>query len=106
MTLIGCPAAYLNDQCLLEGVVGRAASATGAQVLQVVSHRFTPQGVTAIALLAESHASLHTYPEHGLAYWDCFTCGAATDPLASLPLLIEALAPRALTHQLIERPAD
>ena len=61
----------------------RAAAATGATVLQVICQRFAPQGVTALALLAESHASLHTYPEAGLAFWDCFTCGAAwTRPAA------------------------
>jgi S-adenosylmethionine decarboxylase len=70
---------------------------------QVVSRRFAPQGVTALALLAESHASLHTYPEAGLAFWDCFTCGVACDPARSAPVLIDALQPAAVTRQEIAR---
>jgi S-adenosylmethionine decarboxylase proenzyme len=103
LTLTGCPSALLDDEVELASLVRRAATATGATVLQVVSRRFAPQGVTALALLAESHASLHTYPEAGLAFWDCFTCGAACDPARSAPVLIDALQPAAVTRQEIAR---
>lgn len=103
LTLSGCPAARLNDPALLLPLVEQAARATGARVLQVISQQFTPQGLTALVLLAESHASLHTYPEHGVAHWDCFTCGPDCDPQRSIPLLIAGLEPVAHQHQLIER---
>jgi S-adenosylmethionine decarboxylase proenzyme len=103
LTLAGCPAALLDDQPALEALVRRAAMATGATVLQVISRRFAPQGVTALALLAESHASLHTYPEAGVAFWDCFTCGAACDPARSVAVLVAALRPATLTRQEIAR---
>lgn len=55
---------------LLEGVHN-----SGASILQATKHEFYPQGFTAVVLLAESHVSIHTYPEEGIAYIDCFTCG-------------------------------
>jgi S-adenosylmethionine decarboxylase len=103
VTLGGCPAELLDDEALLRAVVEQAAAATGATVLQVIAHRFAPQGVTALALLAESHASLHTYPEHGIAFWDCFTCGSECDPARSLAPLAERLRPATITHQTIAR---
>ena len=95
----------LDDLPALVELVRRAATATGATVLEVVSHRFAPQGVTVLALLAESHASLHTYPERGGAFWDCFTCGPTCDPSRSVTLLAEALRPASLTREEIGRSA-
>ena len=102
-TLHGCPAAILDDETLLCEVVARAATATGATVLQIAVHHFAPHGITAMALLAESHASLHTYPERGLAFWDCFTCGATCHPEASLAILQAALEPTSITHEIVAR---
>src|ERR1700676_1848643 len=76
VTLRGCSPQMLNDEDRLRQVTHAAAEATGATVLQVCSHRFSPQGITVVVVLAESHASLHTYPESGVVFWDCFTCGS------------------------------
>ncbi|HEU4328767.1 MAG TPA: adenosylmethionine decarboxylase [Roseiflexaceae bacterium] len=103
LTLGGCPPALLDDCPALEALVRRAAEASGATVLHVVAHRFEPHGVTALALLAESHASLHTYPEHGAAFWDCFTCGPHCAPERSADVLIAALRPESVQQQLVER---
>lgn len=65
----------------------------GAKVLEVRMHRFEPHGCTAVAILAESHATIHTYPEHRTAFVDAFTCGEAVDPaliVDELRLLFEA----------------
>lgn len=48
---------------------------TGANIIETLEHYFSPQGYSIISLLAESHASLHTYPEHNFCYLDIFTCG-------------------------------
>ena len=93
LTLSGCPPHLLDDEQFLRELSERAVEATGAQVLSTTSHHFEPQGVTLLVLLAESHASLHTYPEVGVAFWDCFTCGWQCDPLLSTDVLVEALAP-------------
>ena len=106
LTLEGCAADLLDDEQALAALVRRAALATGATVLQLISQRFAPQGVTALALLAESHASLHTYPERGVAFWDCFTCGDSCDPERSVPLLVLALAPTHARHEVVVRAAE
>jgi S-adenosylmethionine decarboxylase proenzyme len=78
----------------------------------VVSKRFVPQGVTLLALLSESHASLHTYPEVGAVFLDVFTCGNRADPELATTLLAEALGAKDTHVTIIRRgravavPAD
>lgn len=86
-----CPAALLDDVDLLLAHACRAAEAAGATILEVVAHQFEPQGVTVLLLLAESHLSIHTWPETGMAYVDCFTCGESTDPEIAVDYLAMAL---------------
>jgi S-adenosylmethionine decarboxylase len=52
-----------------------AVRTTGAKIIKTISHQFEPQGLSILTLLAESHASLHTYPEYDFCYLDIFTCG-------------------------------
>jgi S-adenosylmethionine decarboxylase len=59
--------------------------------LKVVSRQFKPQGVTVLALLSESHASIHTYPEVGAAFVDVFTCGTRANPALAVQLLADTL---------------
>ena len=70
----------LNDEEFVKDALKQAAEDAGATLLSVVSHKFEPQGVTAVALLSESHISIHTWPEHGYAAVDAFTCGEHTNP--------------------------
>ncbi|MBY4892278.1 adenosylmethionine decarboxylase [Rhodobacteraceae bacterium N5(2021)] len=79
-------ARHLDDQLLIEQALRDATEATGATLLHIHSHRFSPQGVTAMAILAESHISCHTWPEINYAAFDIFMCGD-TDPHAALPVL-------------------
>ena len=53
-------------------------------------HRYAPQGVAGVVLLAESHLSIHTWPEHGYAAVDVFTCGDCV-PHRAVPVLVEGL---------------
>jgi S-adenosylmethionine decarboxylase len=103
LTLSGCRVDNLNDETFLRDLTDRAATATGATVLQIASQKFSPQGVTAIAVLAESHASLHTYPESAVVFWDCFTCGETCQPERSIELLVKALEPASVDQQMIAR---
>lgn len=103
LTLGGCPEHLLDDEAALLDMSHRAVQATGAQVLDVSSHHFSPQGVTILVLLAESHASLHTYPEAGVAFWDCFTCGWSCDPELSAAVLKETLAPLSVESSCVIR---
>ncbi len=103
LTLRNCSAEVLNNEAQLRELTKAAAEATGATVLELCSHRFTPQGVTTVAVLAESHASLHTYPESNAVFWDCFTCGTTCNPELSIAVLTETLKPEHISKQVIAR---
>jgi S-adenosylmethionine decarboxylase len=83
---------HLDDQPLIEQVLRDATNATGATLLHIHTHRFSPQGVTGVAILAESHIACHTWPEIGYAAFDIFMCGATT-PHAAIPILEAAFTP-------------
>ena len=71
--------------------LNRAAKLANATVLNLISNKFEPQGVTAIALLAESHISIHTWPESNYSAVDIFTCGQNMKPELASQYLIETL---------------
>lgn len=75
--LSGMSADTLKDAEAIERVMRVAALAAGARVLSAHFHRFGEGGVTGVLLLAESHISVHTWPEFGSAAIDVFMCGAA-----------------------------
>lgn len=77
---------HLDDQTIIEQAMRDATDATGATLLHIHTHRFSPQGVTGIAILAESHIACHTWPEIGYGAFDVFMCGD-TNPHAAIPIL-------------------
>jgi len=89
----GIAAGLLTDCVKIEQLLRDAAKAAGAQVLHSHFHGFGEgQGITGVVLLAESHISIHTWPEDGFAAADIFMCGAS-DPQRALALLRGALQP-------------
>ena len=91
MSGIACE--LLTSCAKIEQLLRDAAKAAGAQVLHSHFHGFGDGlGVTGVVLLAESHISIHTWPEDGFAAADIFMCGA-TDPQRALSLLRGALQP-------------
>lgn len=76
----------LDDTRVIEQAMRDATMATGATLLHLHTHRFSPQGVTGMAVLAESHIACHTWPEIGYGAFDIFMCGS-TDPHAAIPIL-------------------
>ncbi len=91
MELYGCDSEKLNDESFLRCALNNAAKLANAKILNLMSHKFDPQGVTAIALLAESHLSIHTWPESGYSAVDIFTCGQNMKPDLACQYLIELL---------------
>ena len=92
----------LEDADLAESALQEATRAGNATLIRSFVHRFSPHGITALALIAESHVALHTWPEYGYASVDIFTCGDA-DPEAILDSLIEAYQPRQVQRLTLER---
>ncbi|CAM2163545.1 S-adenosylmethionine decarboxylase alpha chain / S-adenosylmethionine decarboxylase beta chain / S-adenosylmethionine decarboxylase proenzyme [Burkholderia latens] len=76
--LAGIDASLLRDAARLEAIVAGAAQRAGAHVIGAYFHHFGGEhGVTGVVLLAESHITIHTWPEHGFAAVDAFMCGVA-----------------------------
>jgi len=91
--LYGIAPALLRDAAQLAAVLRAAAEAAGAHLLASHFHTFgTDDGVTGVVLLAESHISIHTWPEFGFAAADIFMCGHC-EPARALAALVAALAP-------------
>jgi S-adenosylmethionine decarboxylase proenzyme len=89
--LAECDTATLNNLPELEKVMKEAARRSGATVVNSVFHHYNPQGLSGIVVIAESHISIHTWPEYGYAAVDCFTCGSSVDPWKALEYLKQAL---------------
>ena len=81
----------LNDIEHIEATLRRCVDAAKATLLHIHLHHFQPSGVSGVAVLAESHISIHTWPEIGYAALDVFMCGSA-DPDACVPVLREAFS--------------
>ncbi|MES2258863.1 MAG: adenosylmethionine decarboxylase [Pseudomonadota bacterium] len=103
--LAGIAPDRLSDCAAIERLLRAAAAAAGAHVLHSHFHGFGDGlGVTGVVLLAESHISIHTWPEDGFAAADIFMCGAARPQLA-LDIIQAALAPQACQlHTVLRAP--
>lgn len=102
LELWGVDEALLNDAAALEAALVAAARAARCEVLGALHHRFEPQGASAVVLVAESHLSIHTWPEHGYAAVDILTCGQAL-PELGLDCLIDQLKPTQHAVQRLRR---
>ena len=80
LELWGCDSDSINSIETIERAITETIEACGATLLDLRVYPFTPQGVTGVAILSESHFMIHTWPEHGYAAVDVFTCGTTVDP--------------------------
>ena len=86
-----CDSGLLDELELIEAAMVDAAREAGANILGRSFHKFTPRGVTGIVAIAESHLAIHTWPEHGYAAVDIFTCGESFAPDRAAQLIIGSL---------------
>jgi len=103
LELYKCDSEKLNDESFLRCALQRATKLANATVLNLISHKFEPQGVTAIALLAESHISIHTWPESNYSAVDIFTCGQNMLPELASQYLIDVLNAEEHSLRVLER---
>ena len=103
LELYRCDYEKLNDESFLRCTLNNAAKLANATVLNLISNKFEPQGITAIALLAESHLSIHTWPEARYSAVDIFTCGQNMKPDISCKYLIQALMAEEHLLRIIDR---
>jgi len=96
-------ASHLVDEQYIKKALCDAAIACGATVINVMLHHFGDgAGVTGVALLAESHISIHTWPETHFAAIDIFMCGKC-NPEKAIPILQAYFKPERTTLRLFDR---
>lgn len=99
--LWGCNVEKLNNMSFIEQVFVDAALKSGAEVREVAFHKFAPHGVSGVVIISESHLTIHSFPEHGYASIDVYTCGDL-DPNVAASYIAESLD--AETNEIIEVP--
>ena len=97
-----CNPELLNNIDFIRKALSDTAHTVGATVIGESFHRFSPQGVTGILAIAESHISIHTWPEFGYAAADIFACGTTFRPREAAEILVEKLESR--DPEIIEVP--
>jgi S-adenosylmethionine decarboxylase len=91
MELWECNNQILDNKDMVEELMVEAALESGAEVREVAFHKFAPQGVSGVVVISESHLAIHTFPEHGYASIDVFTCGERIDPQVAAKLIAKKL---------------
>jgi S-adenosylmethionine decarboxylase len=100
--LWGCNTEKLNDMKFIEETFVDAALRSGAEIREVAFHKFAPHGVSGVVIISESHLTIHSFPEHGYASIDVYTCGDRIDPNVAANYIAEAL--EADTRENVELP--
>ena len=75
-----CDRGVLDDEDLIRDILMEAVRRSGATIISDTFHTFSPHGVSGVIVIAESHVTIHTWPEHGYTAIDIFTCGETIDP--------------------------
>ena len=105
-TLKECSVELLDDEEFIRKLLYRTTKECKATLLHLVVHKFEPQGVTGFALLAESHISIHTWPEKGMAVGDVFTCGDTAMPEIGVEYMKEQLKATDIVSNEFVRPLE
>ena len=98
-----CKREVLNDADKIIELISDAAIEAGATVIKQFYHEFIPSGITGVAILAESHIAIHTWPVEGYVAADVFTCGMNCDPQLAVNLLISGFEPKDHTTLEVKR---
>ena len=90
----GCDPEVLRDPDRIREIFLEAAKVGGMDVKSSYFFRFSPTGVSGVVIVAESHISIHTWPEEAYAALDVYTCGAKADPEKAVDYILERLKAR------------
>ncbi|SFL76552.1 adenosylmethionine decarboxylase [Halanaerobium salsuginis] len=103
LELYNCNQLKINDVKLVEEVMLKAAVKAEADVLGSFFHQFVPQGVTGVVVIAESHLTIHSWPEYKYAAVDIFSCGQRLNPLLAVDYIKASFEALSSQLQIIER---
>ncbi|MCS6961352.1 MAG: adenosylmethionine decarboxylase [Deltaproteobacteria bacterium] len=98
-----CDTGLLNNIKYLKSLFTTCAKDAGATVVKVVFHKFSPHGVSGVVIIAESHLSVHTWPEFGYAAVDVFTCGPLLNNTKIAESLKEGLKAKKASVTMLQR---
>ena len=98
-----CNREIVNDAEKIMQILSEAVNDAGATIIKQFYHEFDPPGITGVAILAESHISIHTWPKEGYVAVDLFTCGTQTDPKLAEKRLLEGFEPNDFTSVVLKR---
>lgn len=101
--IYGCDFGILNDLKKVQEIMVNAALEAGAEVREFVFHKFSPQGVSGVVVISESHLAIHTWPELGYAAVDVFTCGEKVNPWDACKFLTEQFNAQHVEAKEVER---
>jgi len=101
--MFGCDACSLDDVDKVRDIVVGAAVKAGAEVREVAFHKFSPQGVSGVVVISESHLAVHTWPEFGYAAVDVFTCGESVNPWDAVNIIAELLKTKHMSASEMKR---
>ena len=93
----------IEDSRELEKILKLAAKKAGNTPLEFIFHKFNPRGMTGVLLLAESHISFHSWPEHNYVALDIFTCGPKSFPEKALEFLKQKIKPQKVKTKTFKR---
>ncbi|MEF3280761.1 MAG: adenosylmethionine decarboxylase [Elusimicrobiota bacterium] len=85
--LYDCDSKLLSNVDFIQDVMMQCAKEANTTVIDSIFHKFNPYGVSGVIVVAESHLSIHTWPEHKFASVDFFTCGDHSDPWKSFKII-------------------
>jgi S-adenosylmethionine decarboxylase len=94
LELNGCNTKLLNDIKRVEEILVSGAKIAKATIVGTHFHQFSPFGISGVVVIAESHLAVHTWPEHGYAAVDIFTCGEALCPEIAAQYFVEQFQSR------------
>lgn len=86
-----CNSKFLNDLKKVEDILVTAAKEAKATIIETRFHKFSPFGISGVVVIAESHLTIHTWPEYGYAAVDIFTCGETLQPSVAAHYIIGKL---------------
>ena len=93
----------IDTEAFARLAIKEAAERGFTEVINIISHTFSPYGVTTLCLIAESHISIHTWPEHDYVACDVFTCGDKANARKACESLIGSFRPERHSMMRISR---
>ena len=103
LELYGCGYKELNNVDGIKDTLLRATRLAGATIVDSSFRKFQPYGVSGVVIIAESHITIHTWPEHGYAAVDVFTCGNEVMPQRAVEEIVSAFKPKQFTSRTLKR---